>query len=56
MKIVSAASAFPKKYYNQEALLEALQRYWGDPAGEPPTVVPTALTGSRGQPSSRLRR
>ncbi|HXI42312.1 MAG TPA: 3-oxoacyl-[acyl-carrier-protein] synthase III C-terminal domain-containing protein [Bryobacteraceae bacterium] len=30
MKIVSAASAFPKNYYTQEALLDALQKYWGD--------------------------
>ena len=30
MKIVSAASAFPKHYYKQEVLLDALQRYWGD--------------------------
>ncbi len=28
MKIVSAASAFPKNYYTQKTLLEALQRYW----------------------------
>ncbi len=28
MKIVSAASAFPKNYYSQEVLLAALQQYW----------------------------
>jgi alkylresorcinol/alkylpyrone synthase len=30
MKIVSAASAFPRHYYQQEALLSTLQQYWGD--------------------------
>jgi alkylresorcinol/alkylpyrone synthase len=30
MRIVSASSAFPKHYYSQEMLLEALQEYWGD--------------------------
>jgi alkylresorcinol/alkylpyrone synthase len=29
MKIVSAASAFPRHYYKQEVLLAALQQYWG---------------------------
>jgi alkylresorcinol/alkylpyrone synthase len=29
MKIASAASAFPKYYYSQKALLERLQDYWG---------------------------
>ena len=29
MKIISAASAFPKHYYPQAVLLEALQAYWG---------------------------
>jgi len=29
MRIVSAASAFPKHYYPQAVLLEALQTYWG---------------------------
>jgi len=29
MRIVSAASAFPRHYYSQEMLLEALQQYWG---------------------------
>jgi alkylresorcinol/alkylpyrone synthase len=29
MKIASAASAFPKHYYSQKALLERLQEYWG---------------------------
>jgi alkylresorcinol/alkylpyrone synthase len=30
MQIVSVASAFPKYYYPQEQLLEALVEYWGD--------------------------
>ena len=30
MQIVSATSAFPKHYYSQEMLFEALQQYWGD--------------------------
>jgi alkylresorcinol/alkylpyrone synthase len=30
MRIVSAASAFPKHYYSQEMLFAALQQYWGD--------------------------
>ena len=29
MQIVSTASAFPKHYYSQDMLLEALQKYWG---------------------------
>ncbi|MGH9546206.1 MAG: type III polyketide synthase [Terriglobales bacterium] len=29
MQIVSAASAFPKYYYTQAVLLEALEKYWG---------------------------
>jgi alkylresorcinol/alkylpyrone synthase len=29
MRIISAASAFPKHYYPQAVLLEALQAYWG---------------------------
>jgi alkylresorcinol/alkylpyrone synthase len=29
MKIVSAASAFPKHYYSQKFLFEKLQEYWG---------------------------
>jgi alkylresorcinol/alkylpyrone synthase len=29
MRIVSAASAFPKHYYPQAVLLQALERYWG---------------------------
>jgi predicted naringenin-chalcone synthase len=28
MKIISAASAFPKNYYPQRTLLDALQRQW----------------------------
>lgn len=35
MRIVSAASAFPKHYYSQEMLLEALQEYWGDQVQNP---------------------
>ncbi|HET9408860.1 MAG TPA: 3-oxoacyl-[acyl-carrier-protein] synthase III C-terminal domain-containing protein [Candidatus Sulfotelmatobacter sp.] len=30
MRIASAASAFPKYYYRQRALLDRLQQYWGD--------------------------
>ena len=29
MQIASAASAFPKHYYSQAVLLQALQKYWG---------------------------
>ena len=35
MRIVSAASAFPRHYYSQEMLLEALQQYWGDQIQNP---------------------
>jgi alkylresorcinol/alkylpyrone synthase len=35
MRIVSAASAFPRHYYPQEVLLEALQEYWGDQIENP---------------------
>src|ERR1700732_4511957 len=35
MRIVSAASAFPKHYYTQEMLLAALQEYWGDQVQNP---------------------
>ena len=35
MKIASAASAFPKHYYSQKFLLEALQQYWGDSLKKP---------------------
>jgi alkylresorcinol/alkylpyrone synthase len=35
MRIVSASSAFPKNYYSQEMLLEALQQYWGDQVQNP---------------------
>jgi alkylresorcinol/alkylpyrone synthase len=38
MQIVSAASAFPKHYYPQSVLLEALQEYWGE-ALEKPTML-----------------
>ena len=30
MRIVSVASAFPEHYYSQDALLAALEEYWGD--------------------------
>jgi len=30
MQIVGTASAFPKNYYTQQALLDGLQQYWGD--------------------------
>jgi alkylresorcinol/alkylpyrone synthase len=30
MRIVSVASAFPEHYYSQQALLEALEAYWGE--------------------------
>lgn len=30
MQIVGIASAFPKNYYTQDALLDGLQEYWGD--------------------------
>ena len=35
MQIVSATSAFPKHYYSQETLFEALQQYWGDQLEKP---------------------
>src|SRR5580704_9625531 len=35
MRIVSAASAFPKHYYSQEMLLAALQEYWGNQVENP---------------------
>jgi alkylresorcinol/alkylpyrone synthase len=35
MNIASAASAFPKHYYSQKFLLEALQQYWGDNLKKP---------------------
>ncbi len=35
MQIVSTASAFPKHYYSQEMLLEALQQFWGDRIDNP---------------------
>jgi alkylresorcinol/alkylpyrone synthase len=35
MQIVSAASAFPKHYYPQETLFEALRQYWGDRLPKP---------------------
>ena len=28
MRIASVASAFPKHYYNQKVLVEALKNYW----------------------------
>lgn len=35
MRIVGAASAFPKYYYTQEMLLAALQEYWGEQIENP---------------------
>ena len=35
MRIVSVSSAFPRHYYSQEMLLEALQEYWGDQIENP---------------------
>ena len=35
MQILSAASAFPKYYYSQDALCRALEEYWGDKLGNP---------------------
>lgn len=35
MKIVSAATAFPKHYYSQEMLLAALQQYWNGKLDKP---------------------
>ena len=38
MKIISAASAFPKYYYPQELLLTALRNYWADELTRPETL------------------
>ncbi len=38
MKIISAASAFPKYYYPQELLLTALRTYWADELRRPETL------------------
>ena len=38
MKIISAASAFPKYYYPQELLLTALRTYWADELSRPETL------------------
>ena len=35
MQIAAVASAFPKHYYPQQELLEALQQYWGDQIENP---------------------
>ncbi len=35
MQIVSTATAFPKHYYSQEMLLEALQQFWGERIDNP---------------------
>src|SRR5215471_15293648 len=35
MQIAAVASAFPKHYYPQQELLEALQQYWGDQIDNP---------------------
>jgi len=35
MQIAGIASAFPKHYYSQQELLEALQEYWGDRIDNP---------------------
>ena len=35
MQIVSTATAFPRHYYSQEMLLEALQQFWGDRIDKP---------------------
>src|SRR5450432_1775089 len=35
MQIASAASAFPKHYYSQTQLMEALRQYWGDKLEHP---------------------
>jgi len=35
MKIVAAASAFPRYHYDQKALIEAFLAYWGDRLPEP---------------------
>jgi len=38
MKIISAASAFPKYYYPQDLLLTALRTYWADELSRPETL------------------
>jgi alkylresorcinol/alkylpyrone synthase len=38
MRIVSAASAFPKYYYPQDLLLAALRTYWADELSRPETL------------------
>jgi alkylresorcinol/alkylpyrone synthase len=38
MKIIGAASAFPKYYYPQELLLTALRNYWSDELPRPETL------------------
>ena len=38
MRIISAASAFPKYYYPQEFLLTALRNYWSDELDRPETL------------------
>jgi alkylresorcinol/alkylpyrone synthase len=35
MKIASAASAFPSRYYSQQELMQRLQEYWGDELKNP---------------------
>src|SRR5215469_14830003 len=35
MRIISATSAFPKRYYSQEMLFAALQEFWGDRLAKP---------------------
>lgn len=35
MRIAGVASAFPKHYYRQEVLLEALKRHWGERLDQP---------------------
>lgn len=35
MQIVSTATAFPKHYYSQDMLLDALQQFWGDRIDNP---------------------
>ena len=44
MKIVSSATAFPRYYYPQEVLSEALKQYWGDRLRIPDWL--TAFTGT----------
>ena len=38
MKIVSAASAYPKHYYSQEVLASAFQAYWAGRLDNPQMV------------------